>query len=161
MSEERGVESRSISYMYDRQGRLKSESDSLNGDRSYTYDNFGNRASMTANGIITTYDYNQNNQLLLETHAEEGKTEVVEYTYDRNGNLTGKMGGVYAAVSGEEEYSIGELGKASSVDVKKYEAGVYEYDSFNRLTKVVNGGSISTYTYNGSGQRQRRTEVRR
>ena len=27
---------------------------------------------------------------------------------------------------------------------------IYEYDSFNRLTKAVNGGSISTYTYNGS-----------
>ena len=34
---------------------------------------------------------------------------------------------------------------------------IYEYDSFNRLTKVVNGGSISTYTYNGSGQRQSKT----
>ena len=157
VSEERGVESRSISYMYDRQGRLKSESDSLNGGRSYTYDNYGNRKSMVGNGVTIIYDYNKNNQLLKETREEEGKTEVVEYTYDRNGNLTGKMGGAYAAVSGEEEYSIGELGKASSVDVKKYEAGVYEYDSFNRLTKAVNGGSISTYTYNGSGQRQSKT----
>ena len=51
--------------------------------RSYTYDPFGNRNSMTENGVRTQYVYNEGNQLVGKT---ENELETI-YAYDKRGNL--------------------------------------------------------------------------
>lgn len=152
-----GAGTRTVNYVYTKQGQLKSETDSQYADKIYTYDNYGNRSSMTEEGITTTYSYNANNQLVSESRTEAEKTAVTEYAYDPNGNMKGKMGGVYAAASGEEAYTIGQLGGNNSAEAKEYQACVYEYDSFNRLTKAVNDDMVSTYTYNADGMRRSKT----
>lgn len=61
---------RTVDYSYDKTYRLKGEAinDPLNGNRniSYSYDPVGNRISKTVDGIVTSYEYDDNDRLLRE-----------------------------------------------------------------------------------------------
>ncbi len=83
---------RRVDYRYDALDRLTGEqiADAVFGDRTidYTYDPVGNRLTRndTTDGL-TTYTYDDNDQLLTETLAGE----VTQYTYDDNGNTLSKI----------------------------------------------------------------------
>jgi RHS repeat-associated protein len=89
---------------------------------SYSYDALGNRKDVNENGDVTSYTSNSLNQ-----YASVGD---VNYTYDKNGNLT--CDGFYK----------------------------YYYDCENRLTDVnyVNNSRVASYKYDWSGRRVRKID---
>ncbi|MBQ6794813.1 MAG: hypothetical protein IJO83_01565 [Clostridia bacterium] len=112
-------------YVYDPTGRLSSESIDGALQASYTYDAFGNRATMITPEGTTTYTYDKNNRLTQSA----GTT----YTYDNNGNLLSKSG----ALTGT--YAFDLLGRMTSSDVNNV-VSTYAYDGNGiRTSKTVSG----------------------
>ncbi len=92
---------------------------------TYTYDNVGNRLTMTSSGAVTTYSYDGANQ--LQTSVAPGGA-VTTYSYDGAGNLVGEN----------------VAGAATS----------YIFDGPNRMTDVYPAtGSDVTFVYDPDGRR--------
>ncbi len=121
-------EGKLTTYGYDDLGRLISETmvDSSETDViNYTYDNRGNRATMTKNGTVTTYTYDMNNRLT----AEQTGSNVKTFTYDANGNQLAA------------QYNLNY-------------AGSYEYDLFGRQKRYTSDGLLyMEYSYRADGLR--------
>ncbi|MCL2399575.1 MAG: hypothetical protein FWC91_07540, partial [Defluviitaleaceae bacterium] len=102
--------------------------------RTYTFDNRGNRRSMTnsRHRYTVVYTYDLNNRLLSSTSTNGlGEQEITRYTYDRNGNqLTETIG----------NHTITNT-----------------YNTFNQLIGVTMPGMISSYTYRADGLRHSKT----
>ena len=127
------IDNQDISYGYDRQGRLTSVTDSK-GTTYYTYDVNGNRKSTKyPNGVITTYEYNDQN--ILTKQVSKDSSGVVIASYEYTIGLNG------------ERLSCKELGRTVE----------YKYDELNRLIeeKVTRGTevSVTTYTYDANSNR--------
>ena len=91
-----------------------------------TYDAAGNRLSVTeADGSVTTYAYDADDQLLSEQRTGT-HPYLISYSYDALGNRTGKV----------------EDGVATT----------YVYAAANRLTSEQTAGSVTTYGYDVLGQ---------
>ena len=126
------------SYAYDDLGRLTSESIKLTPTGSvsqrytYTYDDYGNRATLTATGAkayTTAYTYNKANQLTSEARTQGGTTSATTYTYDGNGNQLTKNTGIAATTI------------------------TNQYTTSNELLKTTINGTTVQYRYNPSGLR--------
>jgi len=142
---------RVTTYSYDGLGRLTGESESTGLNLVYTYDSFGNRASLTSTGTqsyVTTYTYDLNNRLLEETKGEDGATYITDYYYDGNGNTLSSIPSVLTSGTGTAEAALSE-------DLE--DAVLYEYDGFNRQIKVQTGEAVAEYTYLASGLRRSKT----
>ncbi|WP_415931302.1 RHS repeat-associated core domain-containing protein [Zhenpiania hominis] len=142
-------------YTYDKNGRLTkaevidhTEGGAGSGTTEYTYDLAGTRdKDLTPEGLRLDYHYNGLNQLfLIETKEQDDTGEwqvraTETYTYDRNGNQTGKT----SSASGETV--------------------TMNYDAANRLTdyeKEKDGATLLNQKnrYNGEGQRIRKEETK-
>ncbi len=93
---------------------------------TYTYDETGQRASMTDESGTSTYSYNPNNNLISIT--KNGQVEI-SYTYDKIGNIV-------------------------TVTDRKNNITTYSYDKASRLETVKNSGNTTTYTYDKNGNRE-------
>lgn len=115
-------------YEYDWLDRLITEI--ANGAATgYTYDQVGNRLSLTSGNNVYTYTYNDSDQLLTE---KRNNVLSQSYTYDLNGNQTRKIEG--------------------SVTTE------YVFDAANHLEKVMQGlSTLGEYTYDAAGQRLSKT----
>jgi len=135
---------RKVEYEYDDLNRLKSEkiTNDPNGNNrviSYTYDAVGNRLTQTDSVTgVTTYTYNGLNQLdFLTTNGE-----VTDYSYDGNGSLISEVTGSNSTV-----YRWANDGENRLMGVTVNEGGVsrdvgYEYNAKGvRVGKVVDGVS--------------------
>ena len=74
--------------------------------------------------------------------------EIVEYSYDHNGNMISKLSSVESSASQSQSASLEELGSEGVGG-----AALYEYDVWNNLVKTIDGQNIVEMTYNGDGQR--------
>ncbi len=74
--------------------------------------------------------------------------EIVEYSYDYNGNMLSKLRSVESSVNQTPGASLEELGSEGATG-----AALYEYDVWNNLVKTIDGQNIVEMTYNGDGQR--------
>ena len=140
-------------YVYDGQGRLKSESESGFG-AVYAYDLNGNRATMTVTGAsayTSAYTYDRNNRLVTETKSAGGTDEITEYYYDRSGNTLARMTSTLSAAAGAAGISVHALGDGGTGAV------LYEYDGYNRQTRVRSSDSDAEYTYRPDGLRHSKT----
>ena len=147
---------------------------------TYTYDNAGNRITMTdQNNGVTTYQYDALNRLVSITNPEE---ETTNYSYDDVNNLTGTTcpNGTQAAYaynnlnrlislintgnkekvlsSFSYEYDFGGMRTKTTLENSDYIT--YTYDELNRLTSEIgtNGNSGTTrygytYTFDAAGNR--------
>lgn len=70
-------------FEYDELGRLIKATEENGSSREYTYDAYGNRASLTENGDIVTYLYDEANQLL-------STSDGMNFKYDKRGNVVEK-----------------------------------------------------------------------
>ncbi|TYQ14731.1 UNVERIFIED_CONTAM: RHS repeat-associated protein [Acetivibrio alkalicellulosi] len=143
-SENNMVSKRVVNYLYDDLARLKRENEVLNGrqieTKTYTYDDYSNRETMTIEGkSVTRYKYDLNNRVEEEVKTPLNSNEIEEmtiYSYDDNGNQVFKE-----VIRGKVE---------NPVYTNKTE---YRYDSLNRLTKVLENDEIYTYSYRADGLR--------
>jgi RHS repeat-associated protein len=112
-----------VYYGYDDLYRLTSET-RMNGNTysiTYTYDNVGNRLTQNKNGQVTTYAYNNRDQLTTETGSEG----VTSYAYDAAGHLVCK------------EEQIG--------------TNTYTWEDNDRMASVTNLDGSTSYIYDYEG----------
>lgn len=141
-------------YTYDGLHRLAGMEDSDGVVMAYAYDKVGNRLVWQTNDDLTTqtpfdgfdagYDYNAANQLLTATVDSETPNGdvVIAFTYDGNGNRTGKLA----------DYGNGpEYGTDYSYDPENRLVVAQDYqlvDHDNRVDRAV-----TTLAYDGGGRR--------
>ena len=114
-------------YTYDGMNRLVSE-----GDTTYTFDDFGNRATMSDGNTTVTYTYDLNNRLTGTSTVTDGVTTTEQYTYDNNGN---------------------QLSKTSSGEA----VATYAYNCYNQLIQSTADEATVTYAYSPDGLRASKT----
>lgn len=78
----------------------------------------------------------------------DAELEIVEYSYDPNGNMLSKLSSVESFANQSKTTSLEELGSEGATG-----AALYEYDVWNNLVKTIDGQNIVEMTYNGDGQR--------
>ena len=152
-----GTGTRSYDFAYDGLGRLVSADYGEHGDHvvgygtSYSYDNMGNLLSLSREGDMTssrkgivdnlsmTYDGNRLASVSDSAQApsvtgsadfRDGVSEVVEYTYDRNGNMTSDLNRKVSLIS---------------------------YNRQNRPARMRHAGGTETFTYLPDGTKRGRT----
>jgi RHS repeat-associated protein len=116
-----------IAYTYDPLGRLAAARYSDGRYFQYTYDSTGNRLSETKPTGTLTYTYDAANRLLT--------AGAQTYVWDAAGNPS--------TSSGQALLSDGAI--------------TYTYDSANRLTGQQSPGNVTSYVYNGLGDRAQQT----
>ena len=152
-----GTGTRSYDFAYDGLGRLVSADYGEYGDHvtgygtSYSYDNMGNLLSLSREGDMTsslkgivdnlsmTYDGNMLASVSDSAPApsvtgsadfRDGASMAVEYTYDRNGNMTSDLNRRISSVS---------------------------YNRQNRPARIKHSGGTETFTYLPDGTKRGRT----
>lgn len=153
-----------VSYCYDRLGRLTEEDYSGWKRTLYTYDAYSNRMKMMVEGrtkdelvSVTSYEYGLNNRLEKETKKQGKITETYRYRYDDNGNETFR---IWEKTAPTPDYP-GNV--KLSGNYQKGAATVYEwrhYDGFNQLYRINQDDKEITYQYRGDGLRHS-AEVRK
>jgi RHS repeat-associated protein len=146
-----------ISYQYDRLGRLTEEEYSGWKRTLYTYDAYFNRMKMMVEGrtkdelvSVTSYEYGLNNRLEKETKKQGKTTETYRYRYDDNGNETFR---IWEKTAPTPDYP-GNV-KLSGY-YQKETPTVYEwrhYDGFNQLIRINQDNKEIIYQYRGDGLR--------
>ncbi len=146
-----------ISYSYDRLGRL-TEEDYSNWKRTlYTYDVYSNRMKMMVEGrtkdelvIVTSYEYGLNNRLEKVAKKQGKTTETYRYRYDDNGN---EIFRIWEKTSPTPDYP-GNVRLSGHYQMET--PTVYEwrhYDGFNQLIQINQDDKEFTYQYRGDGLR--------
>ncbi len=115
-----------VTWSYDPTYQLTNEqrSGSNSYNITYSYDGVGNRTLMVDNGIPSTYAYNAANEIA----TSQNSAGLTTYTFDGDGNL------------------LSSLAPGNQVTTNIW-------DGESRLTQVVLPSAISTFAYNGDGQR--------
>ena len=122
-----------------------------------TYDNFGNRISITEpNAGTTTFVYNNYGQM---TRSTDAKGNYKTYTYDKLGRITQKYINGSSSAEGSVAYTYDTgnkaKGKISSVTAPNHITS-YEYDNLGRTIsenqRINNINYYTYYAYNNIGQ---------
>ena len=143
-------------YTYDADGNVTSEANAIqHADgkaTSYTYDGDGNLTSVTDPlGNVTTYTYNDRNELIGMTDADGGHTT---YGYDASGNLIS----VTDPRDGEATYAYDADNRETGMTDADGGRTTYVYDSDGEETSVTDpNGNETEYTYNDLLQLQTET----
>lgn len=146
-----------ISYCYDRLGRLIEEHYPDWKRSYYNYDSYSNRIKMMTEGrtrdepvSVTSYQYGLNNWLEKETKKQGKTTETYHYRYDNNGNETFR---IWEKTAPTPDYP-GVLRLSGTWS--KEAPTVYEwrhYNGFNQLIKINQDDKEITYLYRPDGLR--------
>jgi RHS repeat-associated protein len=155
----------STTYNYDASSRLldlinrKSTSEIIS-RFSYTYDNLGNRLTMTTLDGTTRYSYDATRQLINVIRPDSSSTA---YNFDAAGNRISVTDS-----SGSTSYTTNDLNQYTNVDGASYSydangnmtskttsegTTTYSYDFENRLVQVVTPTETVNYTYDPLGRR--------
>jgi YD repeat-containing protein len=128
-----GLESKNdLSYGY---GELPHAPTTVGGS-SLTYDDNGNRATLSAGDVVTTYTHNAAYQLVKAKASDDDTTWW--YTYDGRGNLTHQTPNPTSPAVGEIRYHYDAAGML--VKVERYTASGYE--------------TMAEAVYDGDGRRR-------
>lgn len=133
-------------YEYDKMNRLISENDT-----DYSFDDFGNRISMTNGTVTTSYTYDLNNRLSESNEVNGDITTNTKFFYDNNGNQITK------ATMVNQPYSEGMSGDYTILNTSDSFVALYEYNCYNQLVGVDTNGVVSSYAYAPDGLRHSKT----
>ena len=140
-----------VNYHYDDALRLTQIQDGKH-FTNYIYDQYSRLVEKQySNGTYTKYQYNELSQLRSLTHSQYGKDwrgknmienlDQLHYEYDMMGNKT----------------EINRIRKG--LEAKDQGRYYYQYDSLNRLTRVMRGrDALRTYEYDAFGNRRKKVE---
>ncbi|MDO6642091.1 RHS repeat-associated core domain-containing protein [Shewanella sp. 5_MG-2023] len=126
---------------YYKDGNIKTITDALGNERSFTYDALGRlKTSTDAELAVTSYTYNSQGKIATVTDDNGNKTI---YTYNGFGDLT-KLNSPDTGIT-DFEYD-----EASNL-IKKTDANGnvsrYRYDDMNRITMMVSGYQMQGFSY--------------
>lgn len=153
-----------ITYEYDDQDNMISKTDKRGNTWYYTYDSRGNMitkedpvdaySALYYDTDITTYEYDDNNNLIRTVDALDNETR---YEYDDNNNVTRII-----EPNGAETVSVyDEDGQMTSTTDAEGRTTTYEYDSNGNRTKVTDAlGNVTTMSYDDAGNMLSRTDAR-
>jgi RHS repeat-associated protein len=132
-------------YVYDRAGRLVTESDFDEREITYTYDDAGQLSARTTPlGDTVTYQRDSLGRVV----SKDASGALTDYTYDDAGRL------IHAAAPGTSldlEYDVVGRMLAETVDGRTTR---YDYDELGRrTTRTTPTGAVSTFTYDSAGNR--------
>lgn len=144
-------------YVYDVQNQLVQEQYGQGGTTTtvaYTYDEVGNRTSVTRNGVVTTYSYDAEHNRLTAIGG-------VGLTYNAAGNVTGDGSAVYTwddanRLSGYQKgatsvsFTYDGLGRRREKTANGSTL-VYHWDG-DKLAYTDNAGAITRFTYDPQGR---------
>ena len=134
-----------VLYEYDGKNRLTKITYPDNAYEQFTYDNFGNiTSSRDRNGNVTTYVYDENNNLISSTIA--GNT--TSYTYDKEEQLTA----LTDCSDKTKHISYDAAGRIiEETDFEGNKTG-YAYDKAGRLISITTGEATTHYGYYKTGK---------
>ncbi len=133
-------------YIYDSMNRLIRENDT-----QYSFDDFGNRLTMSDGEVTTTYSYDLNNRLTESVEENGDVTISTKFFYDNNGNQITK------ATMVNQPYAEGMSGDYTISKNSNNFVALYEYNCYNQLIGVDTDGVISSYAYAPDGLRHSKT----
>jgi len=135
---------------YDTYGRPTSKVDPVQNNFSTTYNDFGDRISVTAGGRTVNYEYDAMRRLIKKTFMDTG--EFTNYAYDGLGNLTFAENGVTS-----QTWQYNELGllvqrqvifRSTATPFTK--TFTYQYDKFGHFyTRTDDANFKLRYGYDG------------
>jgi RHS repeat-associated protein len=129
ITQEQDKKGQHINYTYDNLNRLTNKTIQETAEEiTYQYDLLGNRTKMKDQTGITTYTYDENDQM---TTKNKNNKPIIQYTYDEIGNT------LTTTVEGRTT--------------------TYTYDNQNRMITVTNQGQTTNYTYDIAGRRKTTT----
>ena len=133
-------------YKNNENGLVTQYTDADGNVTSYNYDSNNNLLSTISDFGTTTYAYDVNNQLISETDA---KGNVTKYSY----NSRGQLSSVTNAKSETVSLSYGANGYVSSVTKQGVALASYQHDEAGRIVSVTDRYGRSTkYTYDKINQ---------
>lgn len=136
-----------LSFRYDEEDQLVTQTDAEGNVTQYAYDAPGNRVAMTdANGHVTEYEYDAANRLIRETFPDVTDSVTgfpvsytVEHRYDANGNVVETVD----ENGHSTRYSFDKDDKLVMVEDANGIKTVFEYDSRHNRTAVVIGADAT------------------
>jgi RHS repeat-associated protein len=134
--------------------RLTEEIDPLGRKTIKEYDKAGNLKKLTdAAARTTTYTYDPANRL-IEVSYSDGKTHLVKYEYDADGDRTSMLDG-----TGITTYTYDQLDRLAESKDGHGDKTSYEYDLANQQTKITypNGKAV-TQAYDKAGRLEKITD---
>ena len=147
----------SKTYEYDGEMRVVKVKESGNETVSYTYDANGNKKTETlANGVVSTYTYNNNNKVTGITNKKGNSTiSSYEYSYYLDGSDACKVrneNGIIETTSYEYD-GLKRLTEESVAIGNSTDTYAYEYDDYGNRSKMTATGSenyVTEYSYNNA-----------
>ena len=146
------------SYEYDGEMRLIKVKETGEETVSYTYDRNGNKKSETlANGVVSTYDYNNANRIVKLVNKKGNSTiSSYEYSYYLDGSDACKVTEENGIIE-TTEYEYDGLKRLTEESVKvgnkTSDTYSYEYDDYGNRSKMTATGSeefVTEYSYNNA-----------
>ena len=145
------------SYEYDGEMRLIKVKETGEETVSYTYDRNGNKKSETlANGVVSTYDYNNANRIVKLVNKKGNSTiSSYEYSYYLDGSDACKVHSENGIIE-TTEYEYDGLKRLTNEEVKKgntTDTYSYEYDDYGNRSKMTATGTedyVTEYNYNNA-----------
>ena len=136
----------SLSYRYDRLGRVRIASDARGQKSYFVYDERGRQtAQVTAHGGLTEYQYDQNDRLVgtIKYHLVNGGNGYPQWIWDALNNP-------------DSAITVAQLrGPAAAQDIAQWSI----YDAEGRVAQAIAGdGAVTNYDYDGAGRVVRTTQ---
>ncbi|MCM1142199.1 MAG: hypothetical protein NC453_26815, partial [Muribaculum sp.] len=143
-------------YEYDDEMRVVKVKESGNETASYSYDANGNKKSETlANGVVSTYTYNNNNKVIGITNKKGNSTiSSYEYSYYLDGSDACKVrneSGIIESTSYEYDGLKRLTEESVKVGNNTTDTYEYEYDDYGNRSKMTATGTedyVTEYSYN-------------